>query len=215
MKIGAVLTGDIIGSSRNRASFLVKLKAVLQEIDTTVSGGAHRYEIYRGDSFQYALPEPELALRIAILIRAGLRGSWVLPDDSLPIDARIAIGIGQMSNSTFKPGESNDEAFILSGRSLDQLENEKFHLAIAGGQEKERLTLELLSRWTDDMISRWSAASADTVYLHWLKQLNQSEIAAALQITQPGAHKRFQQAQIEQLELCEHTFRKIMEGYRS
>ncbi|MXV15605.1 hypothetical protein [Hufsiella ginkgonis] len=211
METGAVLTGDVIGSTRTDQEFLPKLKRVLHDVNQQFSARHDRYEIYRGDSFQFVLRgNAGLSLKAAILIRAGLKSETIYPEFPARFDARIAMGIGNLARVQHKPGESNEEAFIISGKLLDGLEKEKYNLVAGMNNPAWINLLNVATRWADHIISNWSAASADTLYLHWLKELNQSEIAAAFGITQPGAHKRFQQAKIEYLAFCEENFRKTV-----
>ena len=46
------------------------------------------------------------------------------------------------------------------------------------------------SKLADAVISRWTANTAMSVFLHLLEGKNQSELASLLNITQPALHKR-------------------------
>ncbi|WP_256010589.1 hypothetical protein [Desertivirga xinjiangensis] len=147
----SVITGDVINSRQAKSpqSWLPVLKGALSRNNI--------WEIYRGDSFQ-AEDSPEEALLKAIYIKANIK---TLKN----IDVRIAIGIGCKDYNGSSPGESNGQAFILSG--------EKFELL-----KKERLTLALHSPWPDldyEMniairlaliaMDNWGQVAAETVKL--------------------------------------------------
>lgn len=118
--IFAVLTGDMIGSSKLADSALGKAQRVIRdashEFDLSVAHGLiGRPEFFRGDAWQLLLADPGVALRLALLLRAQLR--W-----KAPFDTRLAIGIGTVrSINRRKVSLSAGEAFELSGHALDKM----------------------------------------------------------------------------------------------
>lgn len=76
-------------------------------------------EMYRGDSFQVVVDNPELALSVAIALRAKLKAST--PDKSEVWDARLSLGIGDVSFASGNILTSDGEAFRLSGRAFDNI----------------------------------------------------------------------------------------------
>jgi len=146
MGVDAVITGDLVKSRRiNDADIetvIKSLKDTFGEINRELLNGKGTFEIFRGDSFQGLIPQPELALLVAIIIRARLR--TYTPSFSLathtktdkPIlyaysDARIAIGVGAIRYNAERITESQGEAFQNSGNSFDALSKENERLAIA------------------------------------------------------------------------------------
>ena len=73
----AVITGDLVKSRKIRnedvESVIASLKDCFLEINRLLLNGKGKFELYRGDSFQYLIPEPQKALLIGIIIRAKLR----------------------------------------------------------------------------------------------------------------------------------------------
>ena len=119
MDIKAVITGDIINSTRIRAERRTLLiDSILRVADELKILSPLQIEMFRGDSFQVVVDEPEEALRIAILLRAGLKCSTPLECGSA-WDARIALGVGEISYGADKIVMSDGEAFHFSGRELD------------------------------------------------------------------------------------------------
>lgn len=128
-KTYAVLTGDIVGSTRRDAPPMAEVRRALHaavgdyasaDPDTVVGA----VDIFRGDSWQLLLASPGDALRAAILLRSGLKARTDL-------DTRIAIGIGPAEGlDSGKISASSGEAFLASGRMLDEM-GKKQRLALA------------------------------------------------------------------------------------
>ncbi len=102
----AVITGDVTGSSRipanDRSNFLDHLKGLFQTIGDTWPGLLRTpFQIYRGDGFQAALSDPRLALRVALVIRSGLRSGYSTESRSILTDAEKAF--------------SRPEGFLMDG----------------------------------------------------------------------------------------------------
>lgn len=116
----AVLTGDMIGSSKLADSALAKAQRVVRDAsDEFDRSFSHcligRPEFFRGDAWQLLLADPGAALRLALLLRAQLR--W-----KAPVDTRLAIGIGTVRGiNRRKVSLSAGEAFELSGHALDKM----------------------------------------------------------------------------------------------
>jgi hypothetical protein len=66
MALRAVLTGDIVNSTRLKKIAEKKLLKIL-----TAALAAHQFEFYRGDSFQVYVRNPAEALKIALICRTA------------------------------------------------------------------------------------------------------------------------------------------------
>jgi len=77
MGVNTVITGDLVESCRIKDAdievVIKSLKDTFGEINHELLKGKGTFEIFRGDSFQGLIPQPELALLVAIIIRARLR----------------------------------------------------------------------------------------------------------------------------------------------
>jgi len=141
-----VITGDIINSKK--IDPLAWLKPLKKELDK-IGKSPKFWEIYRGDSFQVIINNPEDALMIAIKIKASLKS---IQD----IDVRMAIGIGSRIHDAQKITESNGSAFVHSGEKFEMLKKEKQNLAIKSDWplfDKEmnlflKLSLIAMDNWT-------------------------------------------------------------------
>lgn len=205
MRIDAVITGDLVKSRKINDADIEKviksLKDTFDEINRRLLNGNGAFEIFRGDSFQGLIPQPELALLVAIIIRARLRTytpsfaiSSHLKSDK-PIlyaysDARIAIGVGTIRYHAERITGSQGEAFQKSGHSFDALLKENERLAIETPWENANNELAVGCKLADALISKWTASTAEAMYHHLLYGTGQKELATKLGITQPGVHKR-------------------------
>ena len=133
----AILTGDIVNSRENTnpATWLTPLKKHL----TSYGKMPSKWEIYRGDSFQLEIDDPENALLSAIKIKALIKRH-----DKL--DVRIAIGIGQKTFNAPRITESNGEAFIFSGETFNKLDKQKRTLALKTPWEDFNETMDIILR---------------------------------------------------------------------
>ncbi|NOU16065.1 MAG: hypothetical protein HOO91_00710 [Bacteroidales bacterium] len=201
----AVLTGDLVKSRTIKdgdiETVINSLKETFDELNKKILSNRASFQIFRGDSFQAIIPNLELALVTAIIIRARLRtfesGYRVIgtkksdkPINYAYTDARIAIGIGEVSYFGSKISESQGEAFQKSGHLLDKLKKENERLGVDTPWEKINKEFHVESKLADAVISRWTANTAMSVFLHLLNKKNQSELASVLNITQPALHKR-------------------------
>jgi hypothetical protein len=197
-RISAVLTGDVVGYSRSREPerrlTLRALKSSLGTLGHVLPGHPPtRFQLYRGDSFQAVILKPELALRAAILIRAGLRQRIRPSRRRQAPDCRIAVGIGTIDSlPAGAVSEGDGEAFRRSGPALDKMR---------GGR---RLRLE--SPWPDidseintdlallDVVAaRWSPEQSEVIIAH-LQGITQAKAAKMIGISQPAVLGRLKAA---------------------
>lgn len=124
MKTHAVLTGDLVRSRTlpegRRKKVIAFLKGLSKEFGKLhVGANVGEVDIFRGDSWQFCLKKPELAVTSAIFFRTGLKTEG--------LDSRIGIGIGSVESlNPKKISESTGPAFVASGHSLDSLVGERY-----------------------------------------------------------------------------------------
>ncbi|WP_416140372.1 hypothetical protein ACM26W_08370 [Halomonas sp. HK25] len=187
----AVLTGDVIDS--RKVSDRQRLYRVLDDTLAALAkcqGG--RFERFRGDGFQLALPHARHAMTAAIALRAALIEH---SDPEQRWDARIAVAVGPAEwHADLRVAESDDEPFVMSGRHLDALSEGASHLALTLLDEPDDGSLALLLRYLDDLVASWSHYSAEVVHLSLERELSQQAMAERLGIRQPSIHKRLRAA---------------------
>lgn len=173
--MNAVITGDIISSTSIPFEERKKLLEIFDKIVNDLQSLCElKCEIFRGDSFQILVEKAELALEVAVLIRAGLKMNT--PENSKIIwDARVAIGVGEIEFIDDKVITSDGEAFKYSGRAFDELI--KTNLTIKTRWDNINEELKLSTLFADDIISNWTEIQAFVVYKSLLLNKSQKEIA--------------------------------------
>ena len=190
----AVLTGDIVKSREitPRSRLIDALKETLETVKD-----AHRaeYDLYRGDSFQLVLPSAPSAALVAVIIRSGLKSRS--PKNGETWDARISIGIGDITYRGESVSESDGPAFLLSGQGMDKLGSTNRRLIIEAPWEHADRSLSLVTRFADDLISHWSRYSAETAFLSLVYNESQSVLAERLGKRQSTINGRIATARLE------------------
>jgi len=190
----AVITGDVRNSTRLPVADLIRLPSVLKEIFNTLNlflekkGQWLKYSIFRGDSFQLVI-EPASAFETVLFVRAGLRSAFPATV-ARAVDCRLAVAIGTVENMSDNITESTGEAFIQSGRLLDELKK-SFLMAIYTPNPSITSELNTELALCDELIRRWTHSQALLVP----KLLNadaQSFIADKTGISQSAVAKKLQ-----------------------
>jgi predicted DNA-binding protein YlxM (UPF0122 family) len=204
--IKAVITGDIIHSSRLSSetkawlfsSIETYLKALKKEYGI-------KYEMYRGDSFQCLVHNPEDALNVALLIKTFIRSlnpselyAVTKKSDTQQVrdtvlttfifDARIALGIGEVDAENKRLANSDGMAFFLSGHLLDEIKNTNRHFAI-DSEDSYQKEWETESTLLDAIIRKTTALQC-RVLNYKLQDLTETEIANKLNIGQSAVNQR-------------------------
>ncbi len=194
----AVITGDIVGSSKlqvnQRSHLLSVLKSSFQLIGDILPGEILApFEIHRGDSFQGVLSKPEVALRVVIIIRASVRYGLEIKRRRYALDARIAVGIGTID---FLPAgrvaEGDGEAFRRSGPILDRMRGDE-RLLIRTPWREVDAELDVECALLDALVNRWSAGQAQAI-LGQIRGLSQERAAKEFGISQPAVRQRLKSA---------------------
>ncbi|HXD79177.1 MAG TPA: hypothetical protein VN616_15270 [Puia sp.] len=178
----AVLTADIVNSTGLGS----RMESLLQQ-ELQLALSPYAVEFYRGDSFQAYLDRPEGALRIALLCRAlaislpersGTEKD--MPDESMAVsDIRISIGLGTVQLPVKAPGTAKGEAFLLSGRGLDDIQRTERRLAILCGHAVANIGLEAMAYHLDAIFRTMTAKQAAAIC--WLlRGATQQEVTGQL-----------------------------------
>lgn len=197
-KLYAVITGDVVGSSKikgNQRSYLLSvIKSTFDTIEKIFPGRIQSpFEIHRGDSFQGVLSNPEDALRVVIVIRTNLRYGFETKQRQNALDARIVAGIGTIDFFPSGRGSEGDgEAFRRSGPTLDKMKGD-MRLVIRTPWEEINSELDVECALLDALINRWSNEQAQAIYGK-IRNLTQEQIAKQLGISQPAVRQRLKRA---------------------
>lgn len=187
MKIGAIITGDIVDSTKlslaERETMLKDLQS-LPEILSPVE--KIKIEIFRGDSFQIGIHDAEKSLKAALIVRAFLR-SRRMAHPKIPLDARLALGIGTLDYESETLSTSDGEAFRLSGRLLDSMDKSRLEISTPWNGINEELKLS--TAFADDIISAWTPNQSRIVLMNLISARTHYEIAQELGISRQMVDK--------------------------
>lgn len=194
--LGAVITADIVNSTAMGSKAAGELRSVLEQLIN--ANQAKFLSFYRGDSFQSYLVDPYPAYKLALRLRTAARiFENQLPD--IKTDLKISIGIGSIETPVTQIKTAQGEAFLLSGRGLDELEKMGRRLIIRCGDEKVNTTLETISLFTDYLFDALTYKQAE-VLQHLLNNRTQIETAKVLDKSQSTVNRHVQSLGWKQME---------------
>jgi hypothetical protein len=175
--LNAVITGDLIASTRLPPS---QAEAAIAALEATAQGWVAtdlRFTRFRGDGWQVFVKEPADALRLALMLAAGLAAA------ETGLATRLAIGIGPVATTgTRDLSDAGGAAFTRSGRALDAMGRGRTW-AVAGGAGLPAWAegFVALAEWH---VAGWTAGQAAAVadYLT-IRRATQEERAARMGLT--------------------------------
>lgn len=197
--ITSVITGDIVQSRKaDSAAWLPRLKKVL-----SAEGKSPRaWEIYRGDSFQVEVKDPAHSFLVAIRIKAAIKTIKNL-------DVRMAIGIGEKKFPSTRVAESDGEAFLHSGETLETLKKSKHNLAIKTPWQDFDREMNICFRLACIPMDNWTPNSAELIQiLTNNRYLTQKALARRLGVTQPSISERQNRSHYEEVMELEELYRE-------
>jgi hypothetical protein len=229
-----VLTGDIVESREisieNRRLLYADLKAFLARLKK--EKWITEFELFRGDSFQCVLEQPENLLRAALLIRTFIKGylprdekdrleksvasgaaptKGYLPGDQ---DIRLAMGIGPVDFYDPKSlAHSDGDAFRFSGEELDNLKKAPYRMALRTQNKGFNEPMEPAILLLDAVLQKWTNNQAETI-LYKLEHFKEEDISKALNISQPAVNQRIKAAQWFAVEMLLTYFEKTIKDWK-
>jgi len=185
----SVITGDII-KSKNQDNPEVWINALKNAL-SCLNDNNTLWEIYRGDSFQIEIEDVLQSFMSAVYIKACIKTIKNL-------DVRLAIGIGKKTYQGKIVSESNGEAFIFSGETLEDLKKRKENLNVKTKDSRLDEELNLYFKLALTFMDNWTVNSAEIVKLS-IENPNalQHELATILGIKQDAVSKRQKRAGLE------------------
>lgn len=166
-KIYAVVTGDIVGSSKLNMNGQLNVSSVIQSVAARISAqyqsSVHGdIDIFRGDSWQMVITKPEYSLRIGLLLRSLLQSAPGFKE----LDTRFSIGFGSIDylpENNMSTG--NGEAFLLSGTGLERCKK-PIRMCLNFPQRFRSSTtqaLNIIIRLIDLHVQHWTNKQAEAV----------------------------------------------------
>lgn len=214
----AVLTADLVDSSQYDEEVLKKvldtLTSEFTHITNKYGGNSVRLTIYRGDSFQGIIKDPEAALTIALQIKAAINRVHLKKTKksrtySKIADFRIAIGIGTLDMEREAITESNGQAFQFSGRTLDEMKSENRKTRLKSSLQEVDDEFNTSFFLLDTITDKWSTASAEVVY-YLLRDLKEREVAAEINISQSAVNQRKKAAGWEAIAVLLNRYQQVI-----
>jgi len=207
----AVITGDIIASRslKNQSIWLHPLEKFL----STIGDSPKDWEIFRGDSFQIEIPQPEDALVVALQIKSLLKSLHTGKSDKLKsdLDVRMAIGIGEKQYSSDQVSHNNGSAYINSGEAFDTLKKGRSTLKLSSGKKEFDEPWNIQLGFAANAISSWTIATAELMgILLENPKMTQQEIGKMLGIKQSSVSDRYRGAHLEDFLRLEEYYRKMI-----
>ena len=196
----SVITGDIIKSKAqgNPEVWIKMLKKALSSLNDNKAF----WEIYRGDSFQIEITDSYKSFISAVYIKACVKMIKGL-------DVRLAIGIGNKTYQGKKVSESNGEAFVFSGETLETLKKDKQNLRVKTKSSKLNEELNLCFKLALTFMDNWTVNSAEIVKLSIENpDALQHELATMLGTKQEAVSKRLKRAYFEEIQELDLLYRE-------
>lgn len=187
-KKAAVITGDVIGSTKLTSVRRKKLQNLLKKFIEVTSGKFPDFkaEQFRGDSIQAILTRHHPS---ALLTALALQTNLISHDFGI----RLSIGLGEISFRSNNIITSDGSAFQVSGALIDDIKKRNEYISIASTIDNFNKEWYVHSATLNYILERLTMQQAQAVYLQ-LQNLTQEEIAAKLKISQPSVHQRLQAA---------------------
>jgi hypothetical protein len=114
------------------------------------------------------------------------------------LDARMAIGVGQVAYHGKSVLDSDGEAFHISGRSFDVLDADEY-IKIVTPDAVLNDQLNVICKLMDIIISGWTSNQAEVIFLV-LEEKTQQQIADELQVAQSAINNRIKLAKWKEIE---------------
>ena len=215
----AVITADIIGSSQLSKEEKQILSVALKDIFTyfaeqgTEWGIKQSFEVFRGDSFQALCSDPKKALHIALIIRSFLRKHKIneepIEQKATLFDARFALGLGNIDTLGNTVGQSNGEAFHISGKLIDNMKLANYSFQIGSSNEKINNEFLVHSFVLSQYFEKLTALQAEVIY-YKLLGLKEIEIATKTQISQSAVNQRSKAGGWDVIELILKRYAEVI-----
>ncbi len=185
---GAVITADIVNSSLLETADVNRLSDRLKDLIN--ANQAKFLSFYRGDSFQSYIVDPYPAYKLALRMRTeAILFRIEAPD--VETDLKISVGIGGIDTPVKNINSAMGEAFVLSGRGLDEFEKTGRKFVIKSEDKSINIALETLSIFTEYLFSFITIKQAE-VLQHLLNGCTQVEVAKILKKSQSTINRHVQ-----------------------
>ncbi len=204
----AVLTGDIIRSEAlaDQRLWRAALEALVHQWHLSDAD----WGISRGDTFQVRLSDPLSAMKCMWQLKAQFK-SIALPGRAArsgPVDARMALGLGEAGPPDVPVYTAEGPAFVRSGRMLERMKGEGRTMAVASPWPDFDRIFNAGLRLAAVIMDAWTIGSAEVVALLLAdERLTQTQVGARLGIGQNAVSQRLSRAHFHELMELEQLYR--------
>lgn len=181
----AVISGDIVNSTKLTSDQFDQLLKRIKDIQGLITKGnsSNAHSIERGDEFQTVVHDIENALRYTIIYRVGIKAL------GKEFDCRISFAIASNADLRVLVSESMGEAFVLSGRGLKALKNDR--LLFSSDRFELTKYFDLLFKYLDRQLTELTSRQCEVMLpmLQTNEGLSISELAEKLDVATATASK--------------------------
>lgn len=200
----AVLTSDIVNSTLLDAAAEKKLLASLNTILSP-----YKHEFYRGDSFQVYMKEADKALETALKCRT-MAISLTKEESQVVSDVRTSIGLGAVEHPVHSLATARGDAFLLSGRALDEMGKTEGRLVITTKDNKLNIALSLLADYINSIYRQMTAKQAEVIF-ELLNGETQQQVADKLNRSKSTISQHVTAGRWEEIENIIKNYKQLVE----
>ena len=220
--VRATISADIVSSTALKVEELTLLQSEIRQFLERLeekSQGKNWGRLFKGDSIEIFLFDPQEALRTALLLKTLVKKtfSWgketnAKRESFRKYGIRLAIGIGEMRTADKARDILDGEAIYHSGRLLEKASKEKqsnkrsmyFACLDSSLTEQVDVMLGLL-----DTLLRNATSRQNEILYYRLFGKNEEEIAEILKIKQSAVNQRSNSAGWKAIESAVNYFEKL------
>ncbi len=195
---GAVLTGDVVGSSSLSSEEHRRVVDLIKSADRLfpeqVVGSV---DVFSGDSWQMVFSDFSAAVRTALYLRATFKR-----EKAFSVDSRVSMAWGELDMSrvnTERVSESTGKIFTVSGRKINELKRPTLMCFSAPQHPAFSATVDAAFGLIDTLVRPWSHEQARAV-AETLLGRTQAEIAENFKTGQSSINKSLQAAHWSEIE---------------
>lgn len=224
----SVISGDIVAFTSLSKTNREQVETYLRQLFDTLKSEFNGYgRLVKGDYLECVAPEPEMALKMALLIK-----SWV---KSIPIETdensdsrvkyfenygiRLAIGYGTLERLDVEKGIIDGEAIYMSGRKINEEDTHtsdrisiKNTLFFISKYEALNDTMDALFGLIDFLMNKATSRQCSVLY-YKLLGWNESSISKKLQISQPVVNQHSTSAGWSAIETAVDYFNNTLKDH--
>jgi len=224
----SVISGDIVAftslSKTDRARVETHLRELFETLKSEFDGFGR---LVKGDYLECVSPRPEMALKIALLIKTWVKSILVATEGNSDsrvkyfenYGIRLAIGYGSLERFDVAKGIIDGEAIYMSGRKINEEDTHtsdrisiKNTLFFISKDEALNSTMEALFGLIDYLMNKATSRQSSVLY-YKLLGWNESRISRKLEISQPVVNQHSTSAGWSAIETAVEYFNNTLKDH--